>query len=710
VSSASIGPDASRPDEAASEVVGSILMVALTVAIAAAMGTALYGSIDDEEPARRASFTAELRANDGGWGTGDETVRVAHKGGYELDAGQLAITIEVDGAESRYATGSSPLDHAGQDAFSTGDEVFTIGERWSSSDLTVPARGAVSVAIVDTAAGSVVWSTTLRAGPGDGSTPCDPDTQPPSVQGWAQDPIDVDVDTSGPVTVSATLQDDCSVDTTHDPHLHFRIDDGTDPAFTDDGAMTLQTGTTWEADIPDQTWSNHGGDTLEYKIVDMRDETGNSAESDVRRDPIEACPSDATAPTVDSWTQDPSDVRTNTTRAVTVSATLGDDCSGVDTTHDPHLFYRVNDGTDPAFTDDGEMLHQTGTTWEADIPDRSWSTHQNDTLEYKLVDMRDEAGNAGDSTVQQDVIQSTGSTTTTPVAAFTVVEGSASTDPESSAASDDGDEANFTERSTSTQSTSFTLDADGSRDSSNTWTNEANGFSSDDQYASTQATNPIRYTMNSPQTIDTVSSVILRAEVSITSHNNDAFTLAACFPSGACGTASNQVGASGSDVNVQYDVTPSGRHPLGNASWTQSDLDALELRITPVQNTGSGPPQDGTWRVDRAWTSVSGSTGSGYSLEVQGDVSTVPAGTHSLEMEYRVDGDNYDVQVYDWTNDAWNTRGSTLDQTTATAWTYALTSDEYDDANDRVRMRYLDTTTGVTEGQLFVDYLHVVTS
>jgi hypothetical protein len=36
--------------------------------------------------------------------------------------------------------------------------------------------------------------------------------------------------------------------------------------------------------------------------------------------------------------------------------------------------------------------------------------------------------------------------------------------------------------------------------------------------------------MSSPSSISTVSSVVLNAEVSITNHNNDAFTMAACVP------------------------------------------------------------------------------------------------------------------------------------------------------------------------------------
>lgn len=575
-------------DAGASEVVGSILMVALTVALAVAMISIVWGAVPSGEDSLRASFSASIQANDAGWGSGDETVRVDHEGGNAVPSASLAIVVAVDGDETRFtADGSDPLDHGSQDAFTSDDPAFVIGERWHTPDMTIPPDARVAVSTVDTSAEKTLWTGSFRAG----TNTCSADTEPPTVTGWSQSPADVTTDTTGAVAVEATLSDNCGVDTTQDPHLHYRVNDGSDPTFTDAGPMDLQTDTTWRGEIPDQRWNTRGGDTLEYKLVDMTDENGNT----------------------------------------------------------------------------------------------------------------------GESTVQQDLVEDTGGSTTTPVTTFTVAEGTASSDPEAAAASDDGDEATFTEEGTSSP-TSFTLDADGFRDPSDTWDDETDGFVSDDQYATTTATNPVRYRMSSPSPISTVTSVVLRAEVSVAGHINDAFTMAACFPSGDCGDASPQQGGSETDTTMEWDVTSPSEHPLGNSSWTESDLEVLELRITPVQNPGgAGPPTDGTWRVDRAWTSVSGSTTT-YSLAVQGDFANVPAGTHSLEMEYRVVGDAYDVQVWDWTNGVWNTRGATLDQTTATTWSYTLTADEHDGVDDRVRMRYLDRTDGSTQGELHVDYLWVVTS
>jgi len=272
------------PDRAASEVVGSILMVALTVAVAGAMVTVIYGAVPASQDQHRASLSASIHESDGGWGTGDETVRVSHEGGDAIPQSFLTVVVAIDGTETRYTDGGAdPLDHAGQDAFGGGDTRFVIGDRWESPEITIPPGARVAVTVVDHEAGKTLWTGSFRAGGG----ACTVDTSPPTVTGWTQSPPDVDTETSGPVTVDATVSDNCGVDTSQDPHLHYRVNDGTDPAFTDAGAMSLQSGTTWQGSIPDQSWGAQGGHTLEYKVVDMADQSGNTADSTLQQDEIE---------------------------------------------------------------------------------------------------------------------------------------------------------------------------------------------------------------------------------------------------------------------------------------------------------------------------------------------------------------------------------------------------------------------------------------
>lgn len=152
-------------DVGASEIVGSILMVAITVAVAAGMVTVVYGAIAGDEPPRRASLSASIHENDGGWGTGDETITVTHKGGHSLHVDELAIVIEIAGQETRFSQdGDLPLDHAGQHAFSASDRTFAIGERWTSSDVEIPTRASLTVRVLDTQASTTLWSASFQAG------------------------------------------------------------------------------------------------------------------------------------------------------------------------------------------------------------------------------------------------------------------------------------------------------------------------------------------------------------------------------------------------------------------------------------------------------------------------------------------------------------------------------------------------------------------
>jgi len=114
---------------------------------------------------------------------------------------------------------------------------------------------------------------------------------------------------------------------------------------------------------------------------------------------------DSDPPTA-SFNQTPSDVKNNTTGSITINATLDDGIgSGVNTSVNPHLWYRINDTGSESWTDNGEMSYLSGTTWTTTIPDQSWSSQLNKTLEYYLSNMTDRYGNTGNSTIQTDFIQ-----------------------------------------------------------------------------------------------------------------------------------------------------------------------------------------------------------------------------------------------------------------------------------------------------------------
>ncbi|HLE46977.1 MAG TPA: type IV pilin N-terminal domain-containing protein, partial [Candidatus Thermoplasmatota archaeon] len=277
---------------AASEVLGSILLIGVTVLMVGGLTLALASRPGPIET-HHADLSVSILQGTGDWGTGDEIIQMRHGGGETILADSSRVLYTIDGVTTRLegaAIGS---------AFSDGR--FQIGETWTRTvTISVGQNVEVFLVSVGQTSESVVSSNLLAAS-------CNGDSTPPYVQGWTQAPVDVKASTTGAVTVTAIVADACSgVDQATTPNLYYRVNDGSNPAFTNGGAMTLTATSTWQKSIPDQTWANHVGKTLEYKVGPIADVRTNSGESAVNADPIQAdCGSDNQAPTVQTWTQNP---------------------------------------------------------------------------------------------------------------------------------------------------------------------------------------------------------------------------------------------------------------------------------------------------------------------------------------------------------------------------------------------------------------------
>jgi flagellin-like protein len=95
-------------DRAVSPVIGVILMVAITVILAAVIGTFVLGLGDQvDENAPQASFSFEFSSTGGFDGGSDDYVNLTHEGGDTLDNS----TISIDGGDGGLAPGS--VNHPG---------------------------------------------------------------------------------------------------------------------------------------------------------------------------------------------------------------------------------------------------------------------------------------------------------------------------------------------------------------------------------------------------------------------------------------------------------------------------------------------------------------------------------------------------------------------------------------------------------------------
>jgi len=110
-------------DEAVSPVIGVILMVAITVILAAVIGTFVLGLGDQvQDTAPQASFNFDFETNSGD----DDQVTITHDGGDSIDGALMNTTI--DGAE----------------ASSSGDYLYDETTAWYGYD-TVSAGTTVTV-------------------------------------------------------------------------------------------------------------------------------------------------------------------------------------------------------------------------------------------------------------------------------------------------------------------------------------------------------------------------------------------------------------------------------------------------------------------------------------------------------------------------------------------------------------------------------------
>lgn len=243
-------------NEGVSEIIGTILLVGITVTIAAVFGLVILNQ-DGPGEHQYSQVSYSLHTGpDGLWDTGDEFVQIRHVGGEPFESSDTRIllmfesdTIEVTGAA---LTGG----------FSDG--TFSIGETWTytvqaAADETLEVRTIVPRQLHST------WINGVSPG-GVVANPCDTDTTDPVIGAISISPANIDTATTGSITVSVSITEPCGLQS-----VELTYDTGSGPTTIQ---MTQSGG--WQATIPDQGWSGLGGQVLALTVTAV-DTTGNSA-------------------------------------------------------------------------------------------------------------------------------------------------------------------------------------------------------------------------------------------------------------------------------------------------------------------------------------------------------------------------------------------------------------------------------------------------
>jgi hypothetical protein len=273
-----------RQERAAiSDVLGSLLMVGITVISAVGFGIVLLAF---DGPPDQLHVDVELRTTpgaDGLWETGDERMELVHMGGEPLDQDSTTLRYTADSVAHTYS--GATLGYVGSAFEDDGNGLMTIGEAWQSPAavadyLNVAQDEGVTAFLVSAeeqsrliASGTVTGGGILLTA---GSGSCTPDITAPTVL-LSNAPDLTSGSGSSAVTVTAVASDACGpVDVATAPHLWYRITPGPLPgpsSYTDAGAMTFQSGTTWTRNIaaPVGGWSLAWGQTLQYYVTGLKD-------------------------------------------------------------------------------------------------------------------------------------------------------------------------------------------------------------------------------------------------------------------------------------------------------------------------------------------------------------------------------------------------------------------------------------------------------
>lgn len=585
-------------DDGVSDVVGSILLVGITVVMAGLMALLIL-SFKGPHDVTHANLVITVNPGQEGWSSGDESIRIQHLGGDAVDGGTTRITYRLNGGPPVTSTGSGIL------------------ESLQSAGVPLPAQTRWVI--------GQTWVLTLTLAPSDS--------------------VVVDV-----------------------------VDEG--------GASTLVTTATL---IPGQISS------------------GTS------------CPFDSLAPTVGTWIQAPVDITTATLGDVTITASVVDDCVGVDGAVVPHLFYRLNSGTNPAYIDGGPMTSLGGNQWSNAVPDPVWLTKSGQSLQYYVSPVTDLRGNSGASSTQSDLVQLVAlftavSSHTSTMGGFTVAEPFANAQGTAS----DGSFATFEEGSSAGAPVVVAANLEVSASG---WGTDGTGSpkdttASDDRYRANSALLPavLRLGFPNPAAAGPIIAVNIKVEQSITSFIDNTWIVSACVAGGGCGTASAaQLGSSSAsaDTTLTFDIT--NLKPPGVTTWAWTDINNLEVTVLPA--FGANLIRDGsTGRIDYVAVEITSGT---FSTAEQFDWTGVPAGIGGLRVlelgACSVSGDTYSIHVYDWVLGAFSVASrATLNSGNCPTLMYTLTADEYSAGSGLVRIKFADATpAGSTQGTFRLDYARV---
>jgi flagellin-like protein len=149
-----------KNEEAVSPVIGVILMVAITVILAAVIAAFVFGM---GTPAKAPQVQLKITATNNSLASNNDTLKISHDGGdpLVLNNEKITLTSAVDGSPVSGITamflGNSTLNSG--DGFIKGIDTLSAGSWAQNSTMTLPKGSIIVVKILDVPSGQMITST-----------------------------------------------------------------------------------------------------------------------------------------------------------------------------------------------------------------------------------------------------------------------------------------------------------------------------------------------------------------------------------------------------------------------------------------------------------------------------------------------------------------------------------------------------------------------
>jgi len=155
-------------ERAVSPVIGVILMVAITVILAAVIGTFVLGlgdQVSNSAPQAQMDVSADASAGS------DGEIYINHRGGDQLEVSETKVVIEVAGSQTIFdpsSTGSFAVGQEATIAIASGDDDITWPDGTVSADTdntgsALSSGDTVKVTIIDTNSDKIIFENEFTA-------------------------------------------------------------------------------------------------------------------------------------------------------------------------------------------------------------------------------------------------------------------------------------------------------------------------------------------------------------------------------------------------------------------------------------------------------------------------------------------------------------------------------------------------------------------